>query len=287
MMGVAVGDVLPLVPDPTDPSGAATTIGQGRSSSGSSTSSIRHDPYWSDDTTLERPTLRALSADAVFTNAIALLAPEAYPALMAASDERGLPLHYAWRFLVDPTRLQGRQVDELLTDLRRLESVFPATAPSTGPAEATTLRSGLLRLVDAQQARWRSAQAVLTTVAIGPAMVAGAALGLVVLLGSSRRRAALGLSRSRGASPFQVIGATIAEGIVLTLPAAIVALALALALVPVGTDPLSVAIPLGGRGADDRAARCGDRPDRPGGGPGPIGPRSPRRIRDGSSSSSS
>jgi len=106
------------------------------------------------------------------------------------------------------------------------------------------LRNGLLRFIQGQQARWQSAEAVLTTVAIGPAIVAGAALGLIVLLGSNRRRAGLGLARSRGASPGQVIGATLAEGLALTIPAALVAMALALLAVPGGVDPATVAIPL-------------------------------------------
>ncbi len=244
MMGVGIGDILPLVLDSTDPLGRGHTDRATAEVVGIFDVIDPHDRYWSDDTTLERPTLRALSADAVFTNAIAVLAPEAYPSLMSATDERGLPLRYSWRFLVDPTRLQGERVDDLLTDLRRLESVFPAAAASAGPAGGTTLRSGLLRFVDAQQARWRSAQAVLTTVAIGPAMVAGAALGLIVLLGAGRRRAALGLSRSRGASPFQVIGATLAEGLFVALPAALAAMAFALALVPVGLDLATIGIPL-------------------------------------------
>lgn len=244
MMGVGVGDRLPLLPDQTDPLARGHTEHVAATVVGIFEVLDPDDPYWSGDTTLERPTLKALDADTVFTNAVAIIAPESYPSLMSVTDERGLRLHYGWRFLVDPARLQGRRVDDLVTDLRRLESVFPATAPSTSAAEATTLRSGLLRLIDAQQARWRSAQAVLTTVAIGPAMVAGAALGLVIVLGSSRRRSALGLSRSRGASPIQVVGATLAEGVLLAVPAAIVAMALAVAIVPAGLDPLTIAIPL-------------------------------------------
>ena len=76
------------------------------------------------------------------------------------------------------SRSAAGRVDDLLVDLRRLESVFPAAAVSVGAANGTILRTGLLRFVEDQQARWRSAQAVLTAVAIGPAIVAGAALGL-------------------------------------------------------------------------------------------------------------
>jgi putative ABC transport system permease protein len=242
-MGVGVGDVLQLALDPTDPLARTHTDRAAVDVVGIFEVTEPGALYWSDDTTLARPTQRALTADLVFTNAIALLAPEAYPQLMASTDPGGLPLRYSWRFYVDPSRLQAGRVDDLLVDLRRMESVFPTSAVVVGVARGTILRSRLLAFIEGQQARWRSAQAVLTTVGIGPATVAAAALGLVVLLGSGRRRASLGLSRSRGASPGQIVGATLVEGILVTLPPALLAMALALAAIPIGLDPPTAVIP--------------------------------------------
>ncbi len=243
-MGVELGDVLPLGLDSTDPLARGHNDKAAASVVGIYEVVDPADPYWSEDTTLQLPTQRALSADNVFVNAIGLLAPESYPELMSATDDGGLPLRYSWRYHVDSSRLAAGRVDDLLVDLRRLESVFPVAAVSVGAVNGTILRTGLLRFVEDQQARWRSAQAVLTAVAIGPATVAGAALGLIVLLGSGRRRSALGLARSRGASPGQIVGATVAEGLVLTVPAAFVALVLALVLIPSELDPPSVVIPV-------------------------------------------
>jgi putative ABC transport system permease protein len=243
-MGVKLGDTLQLVPDSTDPLGRGHNDHAAVKIVGLFEVPRPDDPYWSDDTTLELPTTRALTADLVFVNAIALLAPDAYPELMSATEAGGLPMRYAWRYQVDPRRLASGGVDDVLVGLRRLESVFPAAAGVGGAAKGTILRSGLLAFIEAQQARWRSAEAVLTAVAIGPAAVAGAALGLVVLLGSGRRRAALALSRSRGASAAQIVGATAGEGLALTIPAALVAIALALLAIPGGLDPATVVIPL-------------------------------------------
>ena len=243
-LAVGLGDVLRLALDPTDPLshghldratvqvvGLFEVIDPGAA-------------YWSDDTTIDHPSRRALSADNVLENGVALLAPGAYPAVMGATDRSGLQFHYGWRYYVDPGRLDASRIDDVLVDLRRMESVFPASGGAVGAAPGTVLRSGLLQFVEAQQRRWRSAQAVLTAVAIGPATVAGAALGLVVLLGSGRRRTALALSRARGASPGQVVGVTVAEGLLLTIPAALVAMALAVLTIPGGLDPPTLVIPL-------------------------------------------
>ncbi len=243
-MGVELGDTLQLVPDSTDPLGRGHNDHAAAKLVGLFEVPQPDDPYWSDDTTLERPTTRALTADLVFVNAIALLAPDAYPELMSATEAGGLPMRYAWRYQVDPRRLASGSVDDVLVGLRRLESVFPASAGVSGVAKGTILRTGLLAFIDTQQARWRSAEAVLTAVAIGPAAVAGAALGLVVLLGSGRRRAALALSRARGASAAQIVGATAGEGLALAIPATLAAMALALLAIPGGLDPATVVIPL-------------------------------------------
>ncbi len=243
-VGVRVGDTLQLALDPTDSLARGHNDRTAVRIAGIFTVDDPSAPYWSGDTTTDRPTEHAVSADLVFTNAIAVLSPDAYPPLMSSTDPRGLPLRYSWRFLVDPRRLEAGRVDDLLVDLRRLESVFPASPVVVGAAKGTILRSGLLAFIDAEQARWRSAQTVLTVVAIGPATIAGAALGLVVLLGSGRRRAALAVARSRGASPGQVVGATVVEGLLLAVPPALAAVALATAAVPIGLDQLTIAIPL-------------------------------------------
>ena len=114
--------------------GGATTTMPPRSSSGSSRSPQPDDPYWSDDTTLERPTTRALTADLVFVNAIALLAPDAYPELMSATEAGGLPMRYAWRYQVDPRRLASGE--------RRRRARRPAPARERLPGVGRRERRG-------------------------------------------------------------------------------------------------------------------------------------------------
>ncbi len=243
-MGVKVGDTLQLMLDATDRLNRAKLHKAAVTVVGIFDATDPRDPYWSDDTTLQRPTKLAFSPENILLNAVALMAPEAYPVLLSDTDEIGLPLRYAWRWYVDPTRLEASQVDDLEVGLRRMATVYLATPLGSGPASGTLLRSGLLGFIEGQQERWASVRAILTVVAIGPAAVAAAALGLTVLLGSSRRRSTLGLARSRGASPVQIVGATALEGLVLTVPSALIAGALATVAVPGPVDPPTVLIPL-------------------------------------------
>ena len=77
--------------------------------------------------------------------------------------------------------------------------------------------------------------AVLGVVGLGPIAVGIAALALVGVLVMQRRRPALALGRARGASSGQLIGAVMIEGLVISLPPAILAAALALRPHPVRT----------------------------------------------------
>ncbi len=240
--GLKVGDELSLALDATDPLTRGRFDRAAVKIVGTFEANDEAEPYWSGDLSLIHPTQRALSADNVFVNAAILMSPDAYPPLFAITDEKTLPLRYSWRYYVDPERLASGRVADILVDLRRLETAFPASA--VGGAQATTLRSGLLGFMVSQQARWASAQAVLAVVAVGPAIVATAALALLAILASKRRRETLDLSRSRGASPLQAVGSVLAEGLLLTIPVAILAGLLAIVLVAGGPDPAAFAIPL-------------------------------------------
>ena len=75
-------------------------------------------------------------------NAAVLMSPDAYPELFSITDEKALPLRDSWRYYVDPDRLASGRVSDVLVDLRRLETAFPASG--VGGGQATTMRSGLL-----------------------------------------------------------------------------------------------------------------------------------------------
>lgn len=189
------------------------------------------DDFWLEDQVLAEPSVREISSENAYFDATALLAPEAYPALMEVTEASQLPLTYAWRFYLDAGRLDANTADFLLAELRRLESQFP-TSVSAGAVPETVLRTDLVRLLDTQRNRWRSAEAVLTVVAVGPAAIAGAAVALVAVLAAGRRRASLAVWRSRGASLGQVGVSTAFEAALLFVPAILLAGGAALLVVP-------------------------------------------------------
>jgi len=194
--------------------------------------------YWLGDAALAGPVMRVVSRDVQFLDVSPLLAPDAYDRFMRLTAPQELPLQYTWRYYVDPTRLEDESSDTVVADLRRLESIFSPSQAATGAASGPSLRSGLLRVVEQQRVGWRSAEAVLAIVAIGPAAVALMALALTVVLVVRRRRSALALQRGRGASTMQLALAAGLEGLVLTGPAAVLAIALAMLIVPSGPgDP--------------------------------------------------
>jgi putative ABC transport system permease protein len=102
------------------------------------------------------------------------------------------------------------------------------------------LRSGLLLLLEGERARWASAVAVLAVVGLGPAAVGLAALALIGVFVMQRRRPALALGRARGASGGQLLGAVMLEGLVLSLPPALLAAGLAFVLLPTGPRQLTI-----------------------------------------------
>ena len=203
------------------------------------------DPFWIDDAALATPAVREISSDNAFYDATVLLGDAAYEPLMFSTAPTELPMRYTWRWFVDPDRFEGETADALLVELRRLEAQYPASiGPATYVEPKVTMRTGLRRLVETQRAGWRSAESALTVAGIGPALVAAAAVALVALLAAQRRRAALALARGRGASGWQVVGAIVFEGLLVCLPAGIVAIGLAAAVLP-GGPPLPTILAAG------------------------------------------
>ena len=181
-------------------------------------------PYWFDESLLARAAV-AGTADAPIAFATGLFAPEAYPDLLTL----GLPLRYRWRFQVDAQRIDAGQVAELRPDLRRLETTFGTTGAGGG---RLLYRSGLLDIVERFMTRRAATEATLWVAAMGPLAVAGGALGLVAVIVVGRRRLALALARGRGASAGQLLAAQLWEGLLITVPAALLGAVVAQAVVP-------------------------------------------------------
>jgi putative ABC transport system permease protein len=240
--GLAVGDTLSLLPDSTDrvvvqgltPWPAAVEI------VGSFSPRDPADPYWLDDPTPFQPGIRRVrGGDTQFIDITAILAPEAYGLLLETPPSH-VELRYTWRYYIDSARLQADAATALLADLRRLDGLYASTGGNTIEG-GTTLRSGLLLLVAGEQARWSSAVAVLTVVGLGPLTVGAAALALIGLFVMRRRRPAMALGRARGASAGQLIGAVGLEGLILSVPPAIIAGVVAANLIPTGPPVLTIA----------------------------------------------
>ena len=193
------------------------------------------DPFWLDDSSLAFPSVREISSENAYYDATVLLGEAAYDPLMRSTASTMLPMRYTWRSFIDPDRLEGETADDLLVELRRLEARYGSTiGPATQVRPPPTMRTGLRRLVEAQRTGWRAAESALTVVGIGPLLVAVAAVALVTRLTSQRRRATLALTRGRGASWQQVTTAIVVEGLLLTVPVTLVAVALSVLVLPTG-----------------------------------------------------
>ena len=233
-----VGQTLLISLDPTDLANRGAQLGLAVEVTGIFAVDEPTDAFWFDDASLDQPVIRSLSALAQVQDVTALLAPSVYPALLAASDTEQEPLRYHWRYTVDVTRLDQAGAPGVITQLRRLQGLFPSAAGPAGPDPV--LQGALGQLLEAEQASWQAAQVVLAVVAIGPAMVAAAALALMAVLTGQRRRSSLFLARARGASRAQVWLSLLAEGTLLALPAAACAAFAAALLVPDGPTQATV-----------------------------------------------
>jgi putative ABC transport system permease protein len=237
-LDVAVGDTVVLGRDRTDPLSAAVVAPMAVEIVGTYEVLDPADRYWSGDTEMAASWIRSVSDDVEFRSAIVLLSPDADAALLEATAGGHPPLRYRWRYLVDPERVEAEAADQIAADMRRMEGLFPATATSS-PIRGTLLRSGLLALVELQQAKWRSVEAVLAVVAVGVAAVAVLALTLVAILGVRRRGVSVATWIARGATTTQLAGATIGETMLLAVPVVAVGVLAALALVG-GEDTLGL-----------------------------------------------
>lgn len=230
-LGAAIGQTLILQPD-----GARLVIENGPTLNvavtlvGTYSVIDAADPWWLGGTELAGPTIRSPGGDAKITDTVGVLAPDAYPALFTEPAQLVMPIRYTFREYIDIRRLSASGVDAALVDLRRLEAAHPSTNVTN--SQLLAMRTSLRAILETFRDQWAAASAVLTVSVIGPAAVAAAALGLVAVLAAQRRRSALVLARGRGASLSQVIVAVVAEGLLLSVLPALIAVVLAVALIP-------------------------------------------------------
>lgn len=220
MLQVKVGDLLILSPNEDEP--LATSIPQ----SAQTGIGIRivglftiNDPaaeYWLGDAQLHRA-LEYDDGNTVQYYATALLAPEGYGSLLNSTP---YPFRYTWRYYVDPEALDAGALPTLAADVRRLDAEYGSVSPSRVREDA--IRTGLSGIFRAYMSQRSLAEAVLALAATGLAGVALSVIALVSQFIADRRRPATLLMRGRGASTRQIAVAQIVEGLLVSLPAAVV-----------------------------------------------------------------
>ncbi|HSK52293.1 MAG TPA: FtsX-like permease family protein [Clostridia bacterium] len=173
--------------------------------------------------------------------ATGLVAPETHPDLVTSN----LPFRYEWHFFIDPERLDAGRLESLLPDLRRLETTFTTSALGGPDPERVVLRSSLLPIVERYLAQRAASEAVLSVAAIGPLALAAGAIGMLAVLLIARRRSALAIARSRGASTGLILGAQVWEGVLFAGAAAVAGLVAATIVVPGRASVLSVVLSIG------------------------------------------
>ncbi len=199
--------------------------------------------FWLDDPLPIHPVIRALSLEVQLLDAVLLVDPGTHNELVANARGIGRPLRYTWRSFLDGEAIAARAVPGLVTAFRRLEVRYPSANVTAGAD--TAMRTGMLELLSGFEAAWAAAVSILAVTAVGPALVAVATLALIAVLAARRRRATLGLARSRGASGAQVLWPTLVEGLLVAVPAAALATVAAVALVDGGRALPSVVLGAG------------------------------------------
>lgn len=105
------------------------------------------------------------------------------------------------------------------------------------------LRSGTTDVLIAGRAREATVTSLLDVLAVGMSGAAVGVLWLAAVLAVERRRSALALLRARGASGIAVRGLVAAQGLLVTLPAGAVGIALGMLAVPGATRPADLLPP--------------------------------------------
>ncbi|HUG16806.1 MAG TPA: FtsX-like permease family protein [Thermomicrobiales bacterium] len=148
--------------------------------------------------------------------ATALIAPDAYAQIYA---ETPFAFRYGWRYFVNPDALDAGLLGQLSADVRRLDAQY-GFATFARPEE-TTVRTGLSNVFRRYQSQRNLTEAILSMTSIGLLGVACAVIALVGALTAERHRETMSLMRSRGGSTRQLLLGQVAEGVVLSVPAAV------------------------------------------------------------------
>lgn len=242
-LGYAVGDRLELVPDTDD-----VLVGQFSSPVRAAADVVGiyevNDPtdeFWMNDPAMQLPTVIVVSLDLQLLYGTALLSEDAYAALIA----KALPARYAWRQFIDADRLDAGRLENVTADIQRMLTQYPPFVTSQRDADTTTLRTGLLGVLESFAVERRTAEAVLTTAALGPLAVAAAAVVLLSTLIVTRRGRAAALVSGRGGSVIQWATSHAVEAAAIAVPAAAAGAAIGWIAVAARPTPMGIVAPIG------------------------------------------
>ncbi|HEX9635827.1 MAG TPA: FtsX-like permease family protein [Candidatus Limnocylindria bacterium] len=182
--------------------------------------------YWHDDVALQVVNLVGVG-DSVLAFASVLIAAEDYPGIAASH----LPERFRWRYQLDAERVTASDLDALVADLRRLDGTYRTASTGFIQRGELLLETGLVQIIQRFESKRAASAAVLSVAATGPLGLAAGATAMVAILLVSRRRAALVLTRGRGASGGLLLRTQTLEALLVGGPAAILGFLLA-SLVP-------------------------------------------------------
>jgi putative ABC transport system permease protein len=178
-----------------------------------------NDSFWFGDNGLATPAVRQsqnLDEENVFAQALV----GDYRRMLGVT--RPLRLNYDSRYVVDADRLDARHTGALKADLSQLDAEFSGATPLE-----RHVQTGLSPVLGRYTGERSQAETLLGVAAIGLFGCALACLCLLAALSHERRRSETGLSRTRGASPYQLLAAQAAEGLLIAAPAGFVGWAIA------------------------------------------------------------
>jgi putative ABC transport system permease protein len=231
-ISLQVGDQIIMTPDRTDP------LHRGRDFTALNYSFVLEvsgifepvdasDPYWFDDTRLQRA---AEFDDGLFITyyATSLIAPDAYESILDLNDTASIAFEF--RYYVDPERFDLGTLPQLASDVRNAEFTYASTGSTFAP-DQFMLRTGLSSLFNRFLSNQQQALSVLSLAGIGLLSVILAVVSLLAALTVERRRPTIALLRGRGASRGQMIAGQAIEGVLVAIPAVLLGYVVALLLV--------------------------------------------------------
>ena len=203
--------------------------------------------FWFGDNTLHQARI-VENPDFRFVDATALTHESNY---RSAIGEMGNPdFRYTWRYFISPERVNIDNAAQLAFDLRQIDTDLPAASLAFDHLDLIT---GLPGLIDEYFSQRTQAIALLSVGVVGLIVTTSLLVSLLSGLMAMRERPSLVLVRNRGSSRPQLLMTKAYQGLVLSVPAALLGYYLAWLVFPDSGDDVptnaTVALVVGVLGA--------------------------------------